>query len=188
MNKILYNAAMGVGNSSSAPAMGLAPNPVQPAQVPASPGPGELDQIDRHIVRELAKDARLPNNALAERVGIAPSTCLGRVRALRERRVIRGYHADVDPAALGRPLQAMIAVRLQAHARGHIRAFVSAVARLPEVLNVFFLAGKDDFLLHVAAASTASLRDFVEVLSSNADVAYTETSLIFEHVRADAAG
>jgi DNA-binding Lrp family transcriptional regulator len=168
------------------------PNPVQPAgaflpTVPAA-GPGELDSIDRHIVYELARDARIPNNALAERVGIAPSTCLGRVRSLRERGVIRGYHADVDPAALGRPLQAMIAVRLQAHARGHIRAFVSAVAQLPEVLNVFFLAGKDDFLLHVAAASTAALRDFVEALSSNADVAYTETSLIFEHVRADAAG
>jgi hypothetical protein len=53
---------------------------------------------------------------------------------------------------------------------------------------VFFLAGKDDFLLHVAAASTSSLRDFVERLSSNADVSYTETSLIFEHIRADVAG
>ena len=126
--------------------------------------------------------------SLADRVGIAPSTCLGRVRSLRERGVIRGYHADVDPAALGRPLQAMIAVRLQSHARGRIREFVSGVAGLPEVLNVFFLAGKDDFLLHVAAASTASLRDFVESLSSNADVSYTETSLIFEHIRADAAG
>src|ERR1700760_3514642 len=143
-------------------------------------GAGDLDDIDRHIVRELARDARIANNALAERVGIAPSTCLGRVRSLRERGVIRGYHADVDPAALGRPLQAMIAVRLQAHARGRIRGFVAEVARLPEVLNVFFLAGKDDFLLHVAAASTQALRDLVEGLSANGDVAYTETSLIFE--------
>jgi DNA-binding Lrp family transcriptional regulator len=143
-----------------------------------------LDGTDRRIVLELARDARIPNNTLAQRAGIAPSTCLGRVRALRERGVIRGYHADVDPAALGRPLQAMIAVRLQSNARGHIRTFVRGVARLPEVLNVFFLAGKDDFLLHVAAASTEDLRDFVEDLSSNADVAYTETSLIFEHVRA----
>jgi DNA-binding Lrp family transcriptional regulator len=94
----------------------------------------------------------------------------------------------VNQAALGRPLQAMIAVRLQAHARGHIRGFVAEVAGLPEVLNVFFLAGKDDFLLHVAAVSTATLRDFVEALSANGDVAYTETSLIFEHIRADAAG
>jgi DNA-binding Lrp family transcriptional regulator len=172
------------------------PNRVRANAPGALPGPGlqgspppggGLDDIDRHLVRELAKDARVANNTLADRVGIAPSTCLGRVRSLRERGVIRGYHADVDPAALGRPLQAMIAVRLQATARGRIREFVAEVAWLSEVLNVFFLAGKDDFLLHVAAASTGGLRDFVEKLSANGDVAYTETSLIFEHVRADSA-
>jgi DNA-binding Lrp family transcriptional regulator len=191
---------MMVETSSGSVTSGGQPNRVRPdwAGDAASAGPagggagqggaGELDDIDRHIVRELARDARIANNALAERVGIAPSTCLGRVRSLRERGVIRGYHADVDPAALGRPLQAMIAVRLQSHARSRIRGFVAEVAGLPEVLNVFFLAGKDDFLLHVAAASTASLRDFVETLSSNGDVSYTETSLIFEHIRADAAG
>jgi DNA-binding Lrp family transcriptional regulator len=159
------------------------------ASGPAAGAPaGDLDDIDRHIVRELARDARIANNALAERVGIAPSTCLGRVRSLRERGVIRGYHADVDQAAIGRPLQAMIAVRLQSHARSRIRGFVAGVAGLPEVLNVFFLAGKDDFLLHVAAASTSALREFVETLSSNTDVSYTETSLIFEHIRAAAVG
>jgi DNA-binding Lrp family transcriptional regulator len=199
---------MMVGTSSESVASGGQPNRVRPdwAASPAGAGAagggpagagqasagqsgaGDLDDIDRHIVRELARDARIANNALAERVGIAPSTCLGRVRSLRERGVIRGYHADVDPAALGRPLQAMIAVRLQSHARSRIRVFVAGVAGLPEVLNVFFLAGKDDFLLHVAAASTSALRDFVETLSSNEDVSYTETSLIFEHIRADAVG
>src|SRR5438876_3038584 len=95
-----------------------------------------LDEVDRRLLRELAADARIPNNALAQRAGIAPSTCLGRVRALRESGVIRGYHADVDPAALGRPIQAMIAVRLQSHARGHIPDFMAKIATLPEVLNV----------------------------------------------------
>ena len=160
---------------------GLPPNAVRSAGKVV-----DLDETDRVILQELAMDARLPNNALAQRAGIAPSTCLARVRGLRERGVIRGYHADIDPAALGRPLQAMVAVRLQSTARGHFRAFVAGVAAMPEVLNVFFLAGKDDFLLHVAAASTQGLRDFVETLSANADVAYTETSLIFEHVRAHA--
>jgi DNA-binding Lrp family transcriptional regulator len=189
---ILYNGIVGTETSSGSGQLASQQNRVR-AGWPAgaaggSLGPGDLDEIDRHLVRELAKDARLANNALAERVGIAPSTCLGRVRSLRERGVIRGYHADVDQAALGRPLQAMIAVRLQSQARGRIRGFVAEVAGLPEVLNVFFLAGKDDFLLHVAAASTESLRDFVETLSSNGAVSYTETSLIFEHIRADAAG
>jgi DNA-binding Lrp family transcriptional regulator len=190
LNLILYNRIMALGSSERVSRTPGSPNPVRGAAPapPASPAALNLDETDRRIVLELARDARLPNNTLARLAGIAPSTCLGRVRALRERGVIRGYHADVDPAALGRPLQAMIAVRLQSDARGHIRAFVADVATRDEVLNVFFLAGKDDFLLHVAAASTEDLRDFVEDLSSNADVAYTETSLIFEHVRADAAG
>lgn len=139
-------------------------------------------------MRELAADARLPNNALAERVGVAASTCLGRVRALRESGVIRGYHADVDPVAFGRPIQAMISIRLQSHARGHISAFAAKVAELPEVLNVFFLAGAVDFYLHIAATSTENLRDFVVVnLSGNPDVALTETNLIFEHIRSGVA-
>jgi DNA-binding Lrp family transcriptional regulator len=145
----------------------------------------QLDEIDRAIVRSLAADARIPNNALAELVGIAASTCLGRVRSLRERGVIRGFHADIDPAAVGRPIQAMIAVRMQSHARSHITEFAAIVSCLPEVLNVFFLAGADDFLVHVAATSTENLRDFVVVnLSGNPDVALTETNLIFEHIRA----
>jgi DNA-binding Lrp family transcriptional regulator len=137
------------------------------------------------LLRVLAADARIPNNALAEQAGIAPSTCLGRVRALRESGVIRGFHADVDPAAVGRPIQAMIAVRLQSHARGHIPGFMAKIAELPEVFQVFFLGGANDFLVHIAAASTENLRDFVVVnLSGNPDVALTETSLIFEHARA----
>jgi DNA-binding Lrp family transcriptional regulator len=148
----------------------------------------ELDGTDLRLLRILADDARIANNALAERVGIAPSTCLGRVRALRERGVIRGYHADIDPAALGRPIQAMIAVRLQSHARGHIPDFMAKIADLPEVLNVFFLGGADDFHVHIAATSTDNLRDFVVVnLSGDPDVALTETNLIFEHVRAGVA-
>ena len=144
-----------------------------------------LDAVDRAILHELAADARLPNNALAERVGVAPSTCLMRVRALRERGVIRGFHADIDPVALGRDLQAMIAVRLAGHARGSMGPFVTRIGRLPEVLDIYFVAGVNDYLLHVAVGSTAGLRDFVaEHLNRDPDVAATETNLIFEHTRA----
>lgn len=166
---------MAANSSRQARIVAPPPNNVRPV----------LDDVDRRILGHLAADARIPNNALAELVGIAASTCLSRVRALRESGVIRGYHADIDPAALGRPIQAMIAVRLQSHARGHIAAFTAKVAALPEVLNVFFLGGTDDFLVHIAATGTENLRDFVVVnLSGNPDVALTETNLIFEHVRA----
>jgi DNA-binding Lrp family transcriptional regulator len=155
-----------------------------PADAAAPPQEVRLDGTDRRILAELAADARLPNNALAARVGIAPSTCLGRVRALREAGVIRGFHADIDQRALGRGLQAMISVRLRSGARDRIDAFIERIRQRAEVVEVFFLAGADDFLLHVASADAAALRSFVvDQLSAHSEVALTETNLIFEHVR-----
>lgn len=142
-----------------------------------------LDAVDREILRILAADARTPNNALAALVGVAPSTCLIRVRRLQETGVIRGFHAELAPAALGRPLQAIVSVRLQAHARAGIGSFAERFAALPGVLNVFFLAGVNDFQLHVAAKSPDDLREFVvRNLSASREVASTETNLIFEHI------
>jgi DNA-binding Lrp family transcriptional regulator len=151
---------------------------------PPDPPVPSLDDVDVALLDLLVANGRIANNALAAQVGIAPSTCLARVRSLREQGVIRGVHADVDLRALGRPLQAMIAVRLQADARSHIEPFQAYLAGLPGVLNVFFLSGADDFQVHVAVESPDRLRDFVvRHLSASADVAMTETSLIFEHVR-----
>src|SRR3954453_17599547 len=99
-----------------------------------------LDDVDRSILEALSENARLPNNRLAERVGVAPSTALQRVRALREAGVLRGFHAELDLAALGRPLQAMVAVRLAVHNREQIETFTGLVRQLPGVLTVFHLA------------------------------------------------
>ena len=145
--------------------------------------PVDLDDTDRAILRRLAEDARTPNNTLAAAVGVAPSTCLMRVRRLHDAGVITAQRAELSPEALGRPLQALVSVRLQAHARAALGEFTARFAALPGVLNVFFLAGVDDFMIHVAARSADDLRDFVvENLSASRDVAATETNLIFEHV------
>jgi len=144
-----------------------------------------LDDTDRALMRALVDDARVSNKELAAKVGIAQSTCLARVRALRAAGVIRGYHADVDPKALGHDLQAMIAIRLQPHARGAMAQFTADLSRRPEVLQVYFVAGADDFLVHVATAGTDALRRFVaDALNRNPAIAGTETYLIFEHTRA----
>ncbi len=82
-----------------------------------------LDDLDHRIVEALRGEGRLPNNALAEKVGVAASTCLVRLRGLIDRGVIAGFHAEVDPAWFGRPIQAMIAVRLRADARAAINEF-----------------------------------------------------------------
>jgi DNA-binding Lrp family transcriptional regulator len=144
----------------------------------------DLDDVDRRILTALHADARMSNSALAELVGIAASTCHGRVRRLVDLGVIRGFYADIDPAAIGLTLQAMISVSLQSNARGKIRNFIGQIRRKPQVMDVYFLAGADDFLLHVAARDTDDLRSFVvENLNADADVAGTQTSLIFEHLR-----
>jgi DNA-binding Lrp family transcriptional regulator len=144
-----------------------------------------LDAIDAAILQVLATDGRIPNNALAARVGLAPSTCLVRVRALQQRGVIRGFAADVDPAALGFPIQAMVAITMQAHARGRLAEYMDEVLLMPGVLNAYLLAGGSDFLVHVAAASVEELRTLViDRVSQDPDVASTETSLIFRYARA----
>ncbi|MFR9752403.1 Lrp/AsnC family transcriptional regulator [Nocardia sp. 004] len=149
-----------------------------------SPAETVLDDIDRTLLEHLARDGRMTNNALAAAAGIAPSTCLGRVRALVQHGVIRGFHADIDPAALGHSLQAMIAVRLRASARRQLAQFGEHISALEGVLNVYFIAGADDYLVHVATANTDELRVFVlNHLSDHPAVASTETILIFEHMR-----
>jgi len=155
-----------------------------PARPSKDVRPVEIDDVDRRILTALHADARVSNSALAELVGIAPSTCHGRVRRLQELGVIRGFYADIDPAAIGLTLQAMISVSLQSNARGKIRNFIAHIRSRPQVMDVYFLAGADDFILHVAARDTDDLRAFVvENLNADADVAGTQTSLIFEHLR-----
>lgn len=154
------------------------------ADPPKDVRPADLDAVDRRILSLLHADARITNNALAEAVGIAASTCHGRVRRLVDLGVIRGFYTDIDPVAAGMPLQAMISVTLQSSARGKIRSFIHQIRRRRQVMDVYFLAGADDFILHVAARDTEDLRSFVvENLNADADVAGTQTSLIFEHLR-----
>jgi DNA-binding Lrp family transcriptional regulator len=143
-----------------------------------------VDRVDMAILDALAADARISNQRIADRVGIAPSTSLARLRSLRERGVIRGFHAEVDLAALGRPLQALIAVRLAVHAREQIDTFTRAVSQVPGVLMVFHLTGVTDYLVWVAAADPQELREFVvDHLATHPAVAHAETSLIYEHRR-----
>ncbi|HWD66236.1 MAG TPA: Lrp/AsnC family transcriptional regulator [Solirubrobacteraceae bacterium] len=146
--------------------------------------PQAIDDIDRRILEVVAANGRITNQRLAEKSGVAPSTALARLRALRERGVIRGFHAEVDLAALGRPLQALIAVRLTVHAREQIDAFTTAVGKLPGVLMVFHLSGVTDYLVWVAAADAQDLREFVvDHLATNPSVSHAETSLIYEQQR-----
>jgi len=171
---IRQNQRLDVYSADSRPKLSAMPNHPQPV----------VDAVDRAMLELLAEDARITNQRLADTVGIAPSTALARLRSLRERGVIRGFHAKVDLAALGRPLQALIAVRLAVHAREQIDAFTGTVRQLSGVVMVFHLAGATDYLVWVAAADAHELREFVvDHLATHPAVAHAETSLIYEHSR-----
>jgi DNA-binding Lrp family transcriptional regulator len=145
---------------------------------------GPLDSVDHAILGVLSADARTTNARVAERVGVAPSTALARMRTLRESGVIRGFHADVDLAALGWPLQVLIAIRLAVHDRAQIDTLTETVRELPGVLMVFHLTGATDFLIWAAATDAHQLREFVvEHLTTHPAVAHAETSLIYEYSR-----
>lgn len=143
-----------------------------------------LDQLDERIVWELSRDAGLTNAALAVKLHVAPSTTLTRVRALREAGVLRTAQADIDYRAVGLPLQAIVSVRLRAQARPAIRSYADKVVKLPNVLNIYFLGGQTDFLIHVVTTSPEQLRDFVAAeLSMDPAVASTETQIVFDYLR-----
>ena len=142
-----------------------------------------LDRIDRELVLELQKNARVSNKELAALVGLSASSCLERVRRLRERGVLSGFHAAVDPALLGRPTQALISVRLQVHNRHLIDDFHDHVLLLAESISVYHVTGSDDYVVHVAVADTEHLRSLVLDLTARDEVEHVETRLIFQVLR-----
>ena len=140
-----------------------------------------LDAVDLALLAELARNARITGAALAKRVGVAESTCAKRVQLLRDRGVITGFTTQMNLAALGRPIQAVIAVRLASHNRDHVLRFHDTLTAIPGVLTVFHVAGENDYLLHVAVSSPEQLRDLVlEHINVHSGVRHTETQLVFE--------
>lgn len=145
----------------------------------------DLDELDTAIVDTLARDGRLTNAELAARIGVAPSTAHTRMRSLVERGVITGFHASVDQRVVGAGLQAMVHVTLRPGSRQEsIVAFAQEVRELPQVIQMFFLGGSEDFLIHIAVGDSSGVRDFVvEHLSAQRSVANTRTSIIFDYHR-----
>jgi DNA-binding Lrp family transcriptional regulator len=143
-----------------------------------------LDELDTAILAELQADARRTNRDIAAAVGVSPTTALDRTRGLRQRGVIRGALLDVDFAAIGRPVQALIAVRIRPPSRRNIEAFRDWASALPETIGVFVVSGTEDFLIHVAVADNERLYAFViDRLTQRPELADVRTSVVYEHLR-----
>lgn len=140
-----------------------------------------LDAVDFRILQLLLVHGRMTYHSLAQTLSIAESTAHARLAALIERRVIRGFHADIDLPAIGFPIQALIQVRVQDRSRALLGEEARRLAQCPGVLEVFFLAGQFDLVIRVACASSEALRDFVlNELNRHPAIAATETSVILE--------
>jgi DNA-binding Lrp family transcriptional regulator len=119
-----------------------------------------LDHIDRHILRELSRDARQPNTALARKVGLSPSACLRRVQEMERAGLIRGYRAVLDPQRLGRGFIAYVAVGLSEHSKAAQARFEQAVAAMEEVVECHNITGHFEYLLRIEAADLPAYKRF----------------------------
>jgi Lrp/AsnC family leucine-responsive transcriptional regulator len=121
-----------------------------------------LDRIDRRILEILQEDAGLSNQALAERVGLSPSPCLRRVRALEEAGILRGRVALVDARRLGLELTAMIQIGMDRHTPERFAAFEEAIQGYPEVQQCFLITGQTaDYLLQVVVPNMDTYQEFL---------------------------
>jgi DNA-binding Lrp family transcriptional regulator len=138
----------------------------------------KLDRIDRQILADLQKDGRMTNVELAKRAGISAPPCLRRVRALEEAGYVRGYHADLDPAALGYNVTVFAQVGLNSQAESDLKAFEELVSSWSEVRECHMLAGETDFLLKIVEKDWDSYQRFLtHNLTAAPNVAHVKSSM-----------
>ena len=111
-----------------------------------------MDSIDRAILRELQRAGHIPNNDLAERVGLSPSPCLRRVRRLEADGVIAGYSAVLDREAVGCAYEPIVWVTLTSVTRESMVEFEEAIQAIPSIVEAARMMGQPDYLLRVVAA------------------------------------
>jgi Lrp/AsnC family transcriptional regulator, leucine-responsive regulatory protein len=143
-----------------------------------------LDAIDQRIVGELQDNARLTNVELAARVGLSPSPCLARVRALEQSGVIARYVTLLDPAKLGLNVSMFIQVSLEKQIEPALEMFQAAINSFPEVMECYLMTGDSDYLLRVIVPDMQALEKFiVGRLSKTPGVANIRSSLALKQVK-----
>lgn len=122
----------------------------------------------------------MTNKELAAEVGLSQSACLERVRRLEAKGALRGAHADVDPAAFGIGVQALVAIQLERHTRSVVARFEAKAIELSQVVALYHTTGRNDYVAHVVAQDMEHLRDFtLDAITGLPDVGRVETSLVF---------
>lgn len=147
---------------------------------------GEIDRFDRAILRELSANGRMSITDLAEKVGLSKSPCQVRLKRLQARGYIRGFRAVLDPVRLGLDHIAFVEVRLTDTTEAALRAFNTAVQRVPEIEQCHMIAGAFDYLLKVRTTDIRAYREVLgDTISALPHVASTSTHVSMEAVKDD---
>ncbi len=149
----------------------------------------KLDRYDRHILDRLQANGRLSNQELADAIGLSPSPCLRRVRALEEAGLIAGYHAALDARKLGLALTALVHISMDKHTPERFAAFEGEVAKLPEVVECLLITGQSaDYQLKVVVPDMDAYQQLLLHRITRIDgVSGVHTSFVLRQLRAYAA-
>lgn len=146
--------------------------------------PAQLDAIDRSILRELQDDGRLTNVELAQRVHLSPSACLRRVKQLEDSGVIARYVALLNPKAVGQHGISFTIINLESMNTPLLEAFEQAVRAEPQVLDCYYVAGSNDYLIRFAYRDAEDLERFhTQVLMRLPGVARSNSMLVLRTVK-----
>ncbi|MDO6426618.1 Lrp/AsnC family transcriptional regulator [Thalassotalea sp. 1_MG-2023] len=144
----------------------------------------KLDDIDLKILTLLYKDADITNKELAAQIGIAPSTCLERVKRMKNHSIIKGAFVDINFKNIGGNIEAIAAIRLQPYSEQIVNQLRDDLLKLPEIVSLYHMGGSYDYFIHMSVKDSEHLRKFVfNAVTSREEVQTVETSLVFEHSR-----
>lgn len=122
----------------------------------------KLDRIDKHILQELQRNARISNQELADKVGLSPSPCLRRVRQLEEAGLISGYVTELNASALGLKLMALVQISMDKHTADRFDQFEATLRALPQVRECLLITGQSaDYQLKVLVKDMEEYQDFL---------------------------
>jgi len=122
----------------------------------------ELDRFDRQILQVLQQEGRISNQDLADRIGLSPSPCLRRVRALEESGIVTGYRAQLNAKALGYTLMALIYISMDMHTPERFENFEKKVGQIGEVLECLLITGQDaDYQLKVVVKDMDAFQELL---------------------------
>lgn len=143
----------------------------------------KLDKIDYKLLKHIQNNARISNIELAELVGLSPSPCLRRVKALEESGVIKRYAGIVDAGAVGLPISIFVNVSLQRQERSGLEEFEQRIQSYPEVMECYLMTGSSDYLVRIVVPDLQAYERFLaDKLTRIPGVANIQSSFALKQV------